>query len=91
MQCYLNNEIWNEDIGQNWEMVILDLKDRFELELEKTKRLMFVNHVVDNDSQQFKISEMEFTIEIASVTSISKQLAKKVCILKNFNNCFMFC
>lgn len=83
MRCYFNEEIWNEDIGQGWEMVILDLKDRSELELNKTKRLMFVNHVEENGSQQRLISEMEFVVDIASTTSANTQLAKEVSILRN--------
>lgn len=82
MRCYFNEEIWNEDIGQGWEMVILDLKDRSELELGKTKRLMFVNHV-EAGSQQRIISEMEFVVDIASTTSANSQLASEV-ILRNY-------
>lgn len=78
MRCYFNEEIWNEDIGQGWEMVILDLKDRSELELNKTKRLMFVNHIDDNGSQQRLVSEMEFVVDIASSTSANSQLATEV-------------
>ncbi|XP_050432536.1 ubiquitin carboxyl-terminal hydrolase 47 [Adelges cooleyi] len=78
MRCYFNEEIWNEDIGQGWEMVILDLKDRPELELSKTKRLMFVNHVEENGSQQRLISEMEFVVDIASATSANTQLASEI-------------
>lgn len=78
MRCYFNEEIWNEDIGQGWEMVILDLKDRSELELSKTKRLLFVNHVEENGSQQRLISEMEFVVDIASTTSANSQLATEV-------------
>lgn len=78
MRCYFNEEIWNEDIGQGWEMVILDLKDRSELELSKTKRLMFVNHIDDNGSQQRLVSEMEFVVDIASTTSANSQLATEV-------------
>lgn len=80
MRCYFNEEIWNEDIGQGWEMVILDLKDRSELELSKTKRLMFVNHVEETGSQQRLISEMEFVVDIASSTSANTQLATEVYI-----------
>jgi len=85
MRCYFNEEIWNEDIGQGWEMVILDLKDRSELELGKTKRLMFVNHVEEIDSQQRLVSEMEFVVDIASTTSANSQLAFEVILKKLFN------
>lgn len=78
MRCYFNEEIWNEDIGQGWEMVILDLKDRSELELSKTKRLMFVNHVEETGSQQRLVSEMEFVVDIASTTSANSQLASEI-------------
>ena len=79
MRCYFNEEIWNEDIGQGWEMVILDLKDRSELELNKTKRLMFVNHIEEALPRRF-ISEMEFVVDIASSTSANAQLATEVSI-----------
>jgi hypothetical protein len=87
MRCYFNEEIWNEDIGQGWEMVILDLKDRCELELNKTKRLLFVNHVEEHGLQQRLISEMEFVVDIASTTSANTQLATEVRIL----NYYIFC
>lgn len=91
LQCYFNEEVWKEDIGQGWEMVILDLKDRSELEFDKmTKRLMFVNHVDHNDSQ-YKFSEMEFVIEIASMTSMCVQLMKEVGILLNLSTFIIFC
>lgn len=90
-QCYFNDDIWSGDIGQGWEMLILDLKDRSELVFDKTtKRLMFVNHVENNDSQDCKISEMEFVVEIASTTPISIQLIREVGILMNFNYFIMF-
>jgi hypothetical protein len=76
MRCYFNEEIWNEDIGQGWEMVILDLKDRSELELNKTKRLMFVNHI--EEATPRVISEMEFVVDIASTTSPNTQLGTEV-------------
>jgi len=82
MRCYFNEEIWNEDIGQGWEMVILDLKDRSELELNKTKRLMFVNHVEEALPGRC-ITEMEFVVDIASSTSANTQLATEVSILGN--------
>lgn len=78
MRCYFNEEIWNEDIGQGWEMVILDLKDRSELELNKTKRLMFVNHIEETNSRV--ITEMEFVVDIASTTSPNTQLGTEVSI-----------
>lgn len=77
MRCYFNEEIWNEDIGQGWEMVILDLKDRSELELNKTKRLMFVNHVEEAHPGRC-ITEMEFVVDIASSTSANTQLATEI-------------
>uniref|UniRef100_A0A2S2P0F7 Ubiquitin carboxyl-terminal hydrolase 47 n=1 Tax=Schizaphis graminum TaxID=13262 RepID=A0A2S2P0F7_SCHGA len=76
MRCYFNEEIWNEDIGQGWEMVILDLKDRSELELNKTKRLMFVNHI--EEATPRVISEMEFVVDIASTTSPNTQLGTEI-------------
>lgn len=86
MRCYFNEEIWSEDIGQGWEMVILDLKDRSELELNKTKRLMFVNHLEENYPYRL-ISEMEFVVDIASSTSANTQLATEVSTLQDqFNN-----
>lgn len=91
MRCYFNEEIWDEDIGQGWEMVILDLKDRSELELSKTKRLMFVNHVEENGSQQRLISEMEFVVDIASTTSANTQLATEVSTLRIYNVNFVVC
>lgn len=84
MRCYFNEEIWNEDIGQGWEMVILDLKDRSELELNKTKRLMFVNHVEEALPGRC-ITEMEFVVDIASSTSANTQLATEVSILQELN------
>lgn len=83
-RCYFNEEIWNEDIGQGWEMVVLDLKDRCELELSKTKRLMFVNHVEEHGSSQRLISEMEFVVDIASTASANTQLATEVSIPNSF-------
>ncbi|VVC39387.1 Hypothetical protein CINCED_3A016381 [Cinara cedri] len=79
MRCYFNDETWNEDIGQGWEMVIIDLKNRSELELSNTKRLMFVNHIEDNGSQQRLVSEMEFVVDIASTLSTNLQLATEIC------------
>lgn len=76
MRCYFNEEIWNEDIGQGWEMVILDLKDRSELELNKTKRLMFVNHIEETNSRV--ITEMEFVVDIASTISPNTQLGTEI-------------
>lgn len=84
MRCYFNEEIWNEDIGQGWEMVLLDLKDRQELELSKTKRLLFVNHVEENGSQQRIISEMEFVVDIASTISANTQLATEVSNIRRY-------
>ncbi|XP_050541895.1 ubiquitin carboxyl-terminal hydrolase 47-like isoform X2 [Daktulosphaira vitifoliae] len=78
LRCYFNEEIWNEDIGQGWEMIILDLIDRTELELGKTKRLMFVNHVEENGTQQRLMSEMEFVVDIASTISANTQLASEI-------------
>jgi len=80
MRCYFNEEIWNEDIGQGWEMVIVDLKDRSELELNKTKRLMFVNHIEEAHPHRV-ISELEFVVDIASTSSANTQLATEVSIV----------
>lgn len=82
-QCYFNEEKWDEHIGQGWEMVILDLKDRFELKLNETEQLLFIKKVEENGSKRL-ISEMEFVVDNAS--SISDQIAKKVSIIGNYYN-----
>lgn len=88
MKCYLNGDIWDENIDLEWDIVIFDLKDRSEYELDDNKRLIMVFHVEDDHGSKPIIkSELEFVVENAFTPAVNIQLAQMVSIFRSLNNC----
>lgn len=82
MKCYLNDDIWNQNIGRNWELVIFDLLDHSEYDFDETKQLVMVFLLEDNyGSKPIIKSEFEFVVdnEIAPFSNI--KLVKMVSVL----------
>lgn len=82
MKCYLNEDVWDENIDGEWDIAIIDLIDRSEYELDKTKHLIMVYHVKFNNygSKPIVKSELEFVVDKELTTPVNIQLAQMVSI-----------
>lgn len=87
MKCYLNGDIWEENFGEEWDMVIYDLIDRSEYELDTSKQLIIVAFMEYNHGSKPTVKcELEFVVEKALTPAVNIQLARMVSILRNLNN-----